>query len=445
MSLLTPGFETDARTVSVAQFDTALSDLTLRIGVVGLGFTGLPLAHGFADAGLEVVGVDLDARKVELLTDGISYLPDVTVADLADVHGKLHASTDCESLAGCEAIIICVPTPVTAQHGADLSAVWSATDAVAPYLQLGTLVVLQSTVPPGTTERMARRLAAASGLVPGTDFHVAVAPERVDPGNTDGWTVTNTAKLVGGLTPECTRRATLLFELICTTVCPVSTPAVAELSKVYENTFRMVNIALAFDLADLCRPLGIRPREVIDAAATKPFGFLPHYPGPGVGGECIPVDPNFLLEQAAAQGTSMPVLSVARDRIVNRPCETVDRCVEVLLDADIRVYGARIMVVGIAYKPGVPDLRNAPGVEILARLARLGAEVCYHDPLAPSVHIDGEDHYSVPWNDQTISRQDLVVLVTAHGPLLTDPRWDFAARVLDTKGELRPAANVQLL
>jgi UDP-N-acetyl-D-glucosamine dehydrogenase len=426
-------------------FDARVADRTLRVGIVGLGYTGLPLALGFATAGFGVVGVDLDTAKVAAVNRSESYLPDLTDIELQDVAEKLTAVTDPAALHDADAVVICVPTPVTPERTADLTFVDAAVASVLPYLRAGSLVVLQSTVPAGTTAGIARTIADRTGLLPGENLYLAMAPERVDPANTNGWTLLNTPKLVGGVGPESTRRAQLLFEQICRTVVPVSDPAVAELSKVYENTFRLVNIALSLELSDLCRSLGLPVREVVDAAATKPFGFLAHYPGPGVGGECIPVDPLFLSERARREGVALELVDTAHRRISERPRQVVARVADLLAARGVATAGAGVLVVGVSYKPGVADLRNAPAVDVIRGLRELGAEVSYVDPMVPELEVDGAAVRTAVWSRETLAAADCAVLITPHGRLAGDPAWAAARLVLDTRNELAPADNVEVL
>jgi UDP-N-acetyl-D-glucosamine dehydrogenase len=429
----------------VGHFDELVATRALTVGVVGLGYTGLPLAHGFAAAGFAVVGYDTDPERAAAVNRGESYLPDVPTADLSAVGDRLSAVTEPAALAAVDALVVCVPTPLTAERRPDLSHVVAAIDAATPHLRKGSLLVLQSTVPPGTTFDAARRAAAATGLRLGEDLHVAFAPERVDPANVHGWNLVNTPKLVGGLTAECTRRAGLLFEQVCATVVPVSSLEVAELAKVFENTFRLVNIALVVELADLCRELGASVREVIDAAATKPYAFLPHYPGPGVGGECIPVDPLFLRAAARRRVAELSLVDAAYRRVARRPQQVVNRVAELLAERGHELRSARVLLVGVSYKAGVADLRNAPAIEIARGLRKLDAEVSYYDPLVPSLVIDGRPVPRATWTPELLAQQDCVVLVTPHARVLADPAWSAAQLVLDTWNLLPEGGNVEVL
>lgn len=427
------------------QFDIQVGARLLTIGVVGLGYTGLPLAQEFAQAGFPVVGFDLDARRVASVNSGESYLPDITGDQLRRTSGNLKAVTDPASLGSAQAVIMCVPTPLTRGRKADLSYVDNAVECVLPVLRPNVLLVMQSTVPPGTTTAIARRITARTGLQAGRNIHVAMAPERLDPGNTRGWRLRNTPKLIGGVTLECRRRAVLLFEQICTDVVPVSSPEVAELAKIFENTFRMVNIGLSMELADLSRSLRIPVRDVIDAAATKPFGFMAHYPGPGVGGECIPVDPLFLLQVASHTGISLDLINAAAQRVARRPQQVVDRVGELLRQRRHGLRGARILLVGVSYKPGVADMRNAPSIEIVRRLRHAGARLSYCDPLVPSLAVDGEPVRAVPWSREQLADQDCTILITAHPGTAADPLWRIPKLVLDTRSELPALGNVEVL
>ncbi|TXS37340.1 nucleotide sugar dehydrogenase [Streptomyces sp. OR43] len=426
-------------------FDEKIERRTLRVGIVGLGYTGLPLGLGFAAAGLPVLGMDTDAERVDRVARGSSYLPDVSDSELASVASRLKATTESGELAGSDVLIVCVPTPVTGDQQANLDYVQAAMDSVAPLLRRGTLLILQSTVPPGTTAAAAAALARTTGLEPGTDFHVAMAPERVDPANTSGWSLSNTPKVVGGLTEECTRRAAALFGLVCETVVPVSRTEVAELSKVFENTFRLVNISLTLELSDLCRQLDIPVREVIDAASTKPYGFLAHYPGPGVGGECIPVDPLFLREAADRAGTGMKLVAAAFERVEQRPWQVVERLAELVEARGSALRGAKVLVVGVSYKSGVADLRNAPALDVIRGLRAAGAVVSYHDPLVPDLVVDGEPVTAADWAVVELAQLDAAVMVTPVPGLEQDLLWGIPPVVLDTHNKLAAASNVAVL
>ena len=299
-----------------------------RVGIIGLGYTGLPLALSFADAGGDVVGYDIDVAKIATLRAGGSYLAEIPHADVGASLDRFSPTEQPQALAGSDAIVVCVPTPLTEAGTPDLRYVDAALETIERLVRPGMLVVLQSTVPPGTTLAGAQRLAASSGLKLGEELFIAAAPERIDPGNQSGWTVTNTPRLIGGVTHECSRRAAALLESVCDDVVVVADTKTAEMSKVFENTFRLVNITLTYELAAACDRLGIATHDVIDAASTKPFGFLAHRPGPGIGGECIPVDPVFLVTLAEGWGIDLPLISAAHEHALRRPQRVVERLEE---------------------------------------------------------------------------------------------------------------------
>ncbi|GAA3783881.1 nucleotide sugar dehydrogenase [Streptomyces chiangmaiensis] len=352
-------------------------------------------------------------------------------AELGAEAQKLIPTTDPQTLASVDAIVICVPTPLTETGEPDLAAVFAATDAVGPRLRRGSVVVLQSTVPPGTTAGLAQRLHELSGLRAGVDFHLAHAPERIDPANKAGWTLANTPKLIGGLTPACAAAGAELFGLVTEQIVPVSSLEVAETAKVYENTFRMVNIALTYELADLCRELGISVNDVIDAAATKPYGFLAHRPGPGVGGECIAVDPMFLRYVAEGTGVSLPMITQAYQRIRSRPETVTERLADLLRDEGSDLAGSRVLVVGAAYKPGVGDTRNAPAIDLIRALRAGHAKVSYTDPMVSNLVVDDEVVPRVDWDRESVSTFDCLVLTTPHEQIMRRPLWYAAPMLLD--------------
>ncbi|MER3401494.1 MAG: hypothetical protein C4313_10325 [Thermoflexus sp.] len=395
-----------------------------RVGVIGLGYVGLPLALAFAEAGLEVVGVDVDAGKVQRLAAGESPLRDVPPEALraALAAGRFRLTTDYEALRAADAMFICVPTPYDAMRAPDLSYVRAAAEGIARVLRRGHLVILQSTTYPGTTEEVVRPiLEAGSGLRAGEDFDLAFSPERIDPGNRT-WTVRNTPKVVGGIHPRSTERAAALLARLGAPVHPVSSPRVAEMSKLLENIFRSVNIALVNELALLCERMGIDIWEVIEAAKTKPFGFMAFYPGPGVGGHCIPVDPYYLSWKARAYDFYTKFIELAAEVNQAMPFHVVGK-VEEALDryAGRGLRGARVLVLGVAYKREVEDARNSPAERILELLLRRGAETAYHDPYVPRFRVGGNPFYpevrelaSVPLTEERLRWADAVVIVTGH-------------------------------
>jgi len=382
----------------------------MKIGIVGLGYVGLPLAVSFAEAGQEVVGLDADPRKIAALGEGRSYIEDIPDATLAPLTERLRATEDAAELGACEAVVICVPTPLTGSREPDLTFLTEAAATLAEVLSPGQLVVLESTTYPGTTRERLAPILERSGLTAGSDFHLAFSPERIDPGRTD-YTVRTTPKLVGGLTAACAERAQELYGLVCDEVVVLSTPEAAELAKLLENIFRSVNIALVNELAQLCDRLGIDIWEVIEAAATKPFGFMRFDPGPGMGGHCLPVDPFYLAFKAREHDFYPEFIELAGKINRAQPAYCVDRIARALNEAEMPVKGSKILLLGISYKAGVGDIRESPALEIVGLLRDLGADVSYHDPFAEE--LPEFDLRSVDL-EEGLGAADLVAIVTAH-------------------------------
>jgi len=405
----------------------------MKIAIVGLGYVGLPLAVAFAEAGHEVVGLDTDQRKVEGLNAGKSHVEDIADAALAPLGERLRATANQAELASCEAIVICVPTPLTSSREPDLTYLLDSATALSQILQPGQLVVLESTTYPGTTRERLLPLLEESGLAAGTDFHLAFSPERIDPGRTD-YTVRTTPKLVGGLTAACTERARELYELICEEVIPLSGPEAAELSKLLENIFRSVNIALVNELAQLCDRLGIDVWEVVEAAATKPFGFMRFDPGPGMGGHCLPVDPFYLAFKAREHDFYPEFIELAGKVNQTQPGFCAQRIERALNDASKPVKGSKILLLGVGYKAGVGDVRESPALKIARRLKGLGGDVSYHDPHVPS--LPELDLTSVDL-DQGLATADVAAIVTAHPQLDYEEVVSSAALVVDFRGVTR--------
>jgi UDP-N-acetyl-D-glucosamine dehydrogenase len=405
----------------------------MQIGIIGLGYVGLPLAVAFAEAGHEVVGVDLDPAKVEALNGGRSYVEDIADEALAPLAERLRASGSYAELAACEAVIVCVPTPLTDSREPDLSYLADSAAELAEILSAGQLVVLESTTYPGTTRERLLPILERSGLAAGTDFHLAFSPERIDPGNTE-FTVRTTPKLVGGITPACAERARALYELVCDEVVVLSSPEAAELAKLLENIFRSVNIALVNELSQLCDRLGIDVWEVIDAAATKPFGFMPFEPGPGMGGHCLPVDPFYLAFRARQLDFYPEFIELAGKVNQTQPAFCVERIERALNQAGKPVNGSRILILGVAYKGGVGDVRESPALKIIGRLQDLGGDVSFHDPFVPELPGHGLRSLEL---GAGLASADLVAIVTAH------PGIDYAGvvaratQVLDFRGVTR--------
>jgi len=401
--------------MDAARLTERLRARTARLSIIGQGYVGLPLAVEFARAGFTVSGVDTDLDRVGTLNAGRSCTPDVSDADVARVlaDGRYAATADLAVLEQSDVVVICVPTPLGKSKDPDISIVVRAAEAVAVRFRPGQLVVLESTTYPGTTDDLLRPLFAAQGARVGEDVFLAFSPERIDPGNAH-FTVRTIPKVVGGVTPQCTALAALLYRQIIERVLEVSSPKVAELAKLYENVFRNVNIALANEFAVMCRRLGVSAREVIDAAATKPFGFLPFYPGPGIGGHCIAIDPVYLSWTMRLNGYEARFIRLADEINAAMPAYVVELVIEALNRQRRCLNGARLLVLGVAYKRGVADTRESPALEILARLQAQGAEVSYADPRVPAVTVAGRTLKAVEVTDEAVAAADAVVIVTDH-------------------------------
>jgi UDP-N-acetyl-D-glucosamine dehydrogenase len=413
----------------------------MAVGVIGMGYVGLPLAVAFAAEGRDVVAVDIDRRKVDALRAGRSYVEDVSDDVLAAAAARIEATTRFAALARCEAILICVPTPLTANREPDLGPLVGASRALADVLQAGQLVVLESTTYPGTTRERVAPILAESGLVAGEDFNLAFSPERVDPGRTD-FTLRATPKVVGGLTEACGDRAAALYGEVCDTIVRVSTPEAAELTKLLENIFRSVNIALVNELAMLCDRMGIDIWEVVDAASTKPYGFMRFEPGPGMGGHCLPVDPFYLSWRAREFDMAAEFIELAGKVNQQMPYHCVAKVERLLNGASKPVRGSRIAVLGVAYKPGVGDVRESPGLKIVTLLAALGAELRYHDPFVPE--LPEHDLRSQPLDD-ALAGVDLALIVTAHPGIDHDAAVAQAPLALDLRGVTRRSGGHAIL
>jgi UDP-N-acetyl-D-glucosamine dehydrogenase len=405
----------------------------MKIGIVGLGYVGLPLAVAFAEAGHHVVGLDLDARKVEAIAAAESYIEDISSERLAAVADRLSATTRYAELSQAEAVIVAVPTPLTENREPDLGALVGSAMSLAAVLQRGQLVVLESTTYPGTTRERFVPLLEESGLSAGRDFHVAFSPERVDPGRTD-FTLRNTPKVVGGLTEDCRERALGLYREVCDALVPVSTLEAAELTKLLENIFRTVNIALVNELAMLCDRMGIDIWEVVDAASTKPYGFMRFEPGPGMGGHCLPVDPFYLAWRAREFDSPTEFIELAGEVNQRMPYFCVEKVTQALNDRSLAVRGARIAILGVSYKAGVGDMRESPALKILTLLRDRGADLVYHDPHVPEVPEFGLA--SRPLED-ALEGADCAVIVTAHPSLDLDRVVATAPAVVDFRGATR--------
>lgn len=414
--------------------------MAATVGIIGLGYVGLPLAVAFAQEGCEVIGVDVDSRKIEAIAAGDSYIEDVPSELLAKLADRIHATTRYARLAKANAVLICVPTPLSPNREPDLGPLIEATRALAEVLQADQLVVLESTTYPGTTRERVAPLLEESGLAAGRDFSLAFSPERVDPGRTD-YTLRTTPKVIGGLTESCAERAEALYGVVCDTLVRVSSPEAAELAKLLENIFRSVNIALVNELAMLTDRMGIDVWEVVEAAATKPYGFMRFEPGPGMGGHCLPVDPFYLSWRAREFDIATEFIELAGKVNQQMPYHCVAKVQRALNEAGRSVKGSRVTVLGVSYKPGVGDLRESPALKIIGLLRELGADLSYHDAHVPVLAELGLRSGSL---EQAVADSDLVLIVTAHPGVDYDLVAKRARLVVDLRGVTRSsaAANV---
>jgi UDP-N-acetyl-D-glucosamine dehydrogenase len=402
-----------------------VNDRDQLVAVIGLGYVGLPLAVGLAEVGRDVIGLDIDPDRIARLKRGLSHIPDVpgeTIDRLVKA-GRIRATTDPDTLRAPDAIFICVPTPFDANRAPDLAFIRSAAQSIQPRLRAGHLIVLESTTYPGTTEEVLQPMLETTGLRAGIDFDLAFVPERIDPGQVEskGWTIRNTPKVVGGLTPQGAERTAALLATMGAPVHIVSSPRAAELSKLLENTFRSVNIALVNELALLCERMNIDVWEVIGAAATKPYGFMPFRPGPGVGGHCIPVDPLYLSWKAREFDFRTSFIDLAAQVSDAMPYHVIDLIVRGLSRQGRALDGARVLLLGVAFKRDIDDARNSPAERIIEQLIERGATVQYHDPHVPQFFIGGnvfhrqrEKLESVPLTDEALASADCVAIVTGH-------------------------------
>lgn len=411
---------------------------TAKIGIIGLGYVGLPLGVTFAKNGFRVFGIDIDRNRVEKLKKGESYILDVPQSDIAAVKksGGFKVTTDFSVISKLDAVIICVPTPLYKTREPDVSYIVSAVRNIKKHMKRGQIIVLESTTYPGTTEEVMLPVLEEGGMKEGRDFYLAFSPERVDPGNPK-YDTKNTPKIIGGISKHSTELAKLLYEQAIDTIVAVSSAKVAEMVKLLENTFRIVNIGMVNELMLMCDRLGINVWEVIEAAKTKPYGFMPFYPGPGVGGHCIPVDPIYLSWKARMHGFEARFIDLASQVNSEMPHYVVAKVAEGLNERRLALNGAKVLVLGVAYKKDVKDLRESPALEIIELLDRKGAKVSYHDPLLPYLKINDIDLTSIRLNKDTLKAADIVLIVTDH----TDVDYDLvvknAKQVVDTRNILR--------
>jgi UDP-N-acetyl-D-glucosamine dehydrogenase len=413
----------------------------MKIGVIGLGYVGLPLAVGFAKEGHSVVGVDTDPRKIDAIAERRSYIEDVPDEDLQEIGDRLRATSRYADLASCDTVIIAVPTPLTRNREPDLGHLVSSGTEISRVLQQGQLVVLESTTYPGTTRERLVPLLEESGLAAGRDFNVAFSPERIDPGRTD-YTLRTTPKVVGGLTDACLQRAVALYEEVCDEVVPVTTPEAAELTKLLENVFRSVNIALVNELAMLCDRMGIDIWEVVEAAATKPYGFMSFRPGPGMGGHCLPVDPFYLSWKAREYETQTEFIELAGEVNQAMPYFCEEKIARALNEHEKPVKGSRVVILGVSYKAGVGDLRESPAIKIMRILRARGADLAYNDPYVPELPDFGLQCEPL---ESLLEEADCAVIVTAHPDLDVERVVDSVPLVVDFRGVTRGIESPNLL
>jgi UDP-N-acetyl-D-glucosamine dehydrogenase len=415
-----------------------IGDRTAVVGIVGLGYVGLPLAMEFARAGFRVVGYDVSTRVVDLLNGGASHIQDVPSAEVAEFvrAGRFAATVDDSRLRECDAISIAVPTPLSKTRDPDMAYVLAAAATVQRNAHSGLVVVLESTTYPGTTREIMQPPIEELGLTIGEDFFLAFSPERVDPGN-EKYTTKNTPKVVGGITPACVEIAKALYESCIDVVVPVSSPEAAELVKLLENTFRSVNIGLVNEMAIVCDKLGVDVWEVIDAAATKPFGFMKFTPGPGIGGHCIPLDPHYLAWKMRTLNYRTRFINLASDINSRMPFYVVEKVARALNDDRRSVNGSRVLVLGVAYKKNINDMRESPALDVMRLLEEQGAEVSYSDPFVPSFSEDGHTRESVELTDDALAAADAVVIVTDHAGVDYQRVVDRSALVVDTRNATR--------
>lgn len=428
--------------MSKTQLLSRIEDRSARVGIIGLGYVGLPLATVFAEAGFSVTGFDVDAYKVDLLTEGRSYIGDVSseLVSKLTAKGLLEATTEFSRLSEVDIISICVPTPLGKTGDPDVSFISQATKVVRRRLRAGQLIVLESTTYPGTTREIILPSLEKSGLNVGEDFFLAFSPERVDPGRED-WTTVNTPKVIGGITPACLDVATAMYRSAIETVVPVSSPEAAEMAKLLENTFRAVNIGLANEVLLMCEKLGLDAWEVIDAAATKPFGFMKFTPGPGLGGHCIPIDPFYLSWKLRTLNYNARFIELAGEINTSMPEYWVQKVQDGLNTAGKALNGSSVLILGMAYKKDVNDVRESPAIDILLGLEQKGAKVSYHDPHVPALSHEGINLSSVDDLESAIADADAVVIATDHSDYEPDVIRNLSSLIVDTRHMLTPGPS----
>jgi UDP-N-acetyl-D-glucosamine dehydrogenase len=422
---------------TVQKFLDKVHTKEIKIAVIGLGYVGLPLAVAFAESGLKIVGIDLDYSKVDQINRGHSYVEDIEsslVAQLVET-GKLSATHRFKAIATVDAIIVCVPTPLTKGKTPDMSSIIGAMEQISQFLQPGQLVVLESTTYPGTTEELILPELSKDGYKVGEDFYLAFSPERIDPGRKD-YTMGTTPKVLGGITPQCLEVAKALYSKVIEHVVPVSSTRAAEMVKLLENTYRAVNIGLINEIAIICDKLKLDVWEVIDAASTKPYGFTPFYPGPGLGGHCIPIDPQYLAWKLHTLNYHFRFIEVAEAINFSMPQYVVTKVTNVLNEVKKSVNGSKILILGVAYKANIGDLRESPALDVIELLVEKGAEISYNDPYVPHFKLVDQEFTSVSW-ENNLSDFDCVVIITNHSLYDWERIAQESAIVIDTRNALK--------
>ncbi len=416
-----------------------INNKSALVGVIGLGYVGLPLAVEIAKAGYRTIGYDVQSQKVEMVNEARNYIDDIDPIDLENVvkNGRLRASSNFESISSLDCVIMCVPTPLDEYFQPDISYIIRAAQEISKYIHKDMLVILESTTYPGTTEDVVKPILERSGLKCGEDFYLAFSPERIDPGNKT-YKTHNTPKVVGGVTPKCTKTAALLYKNVLNAeIFEVSSPKVAEMEKIHENTFRNVNIALANEMAIICDKMGIDVWEVIEAAKTKPYGFMPFYPGAGVGGHCIAVDPFYLTWKTREFGYHTKLIETAGEINNSMPDFVLDRTMKILNRFGIALNGSKVFVLGAAYKPDIDDVRESPALKVIDLLVKNGADLNYNDPYVQRFKYKGHEYHSVSLSAEILKESDLVMITTAH----SDYDYDFIQRyskyIFDTKNAMK--------
>ena len=422
----------------LANLRQRITDRQARIGIIGVGYVGLPLAIVFAEAGFRVTGFDLSAERAATINSGVSYIDDIsseTVAHYVNA-GLLDATANMSRLHEMDAISVCVPTPLSKTRDPDMSAVLTSAENIAQYLRAGQLIVLESTTYPGTTREIFLPRIQERGFTVGKDVFLAFSPERVDPGRTD-WTTKNTPKVMGGITPDCLEAGKALYGSTMSTIVPVSSPEAAEMAKLLENTFRAVNIGLVNEVLLMCDRLGLNAWEVIEAAATKPFGFMKFTPGPGLGGHCIPIDPLYLSWKLKSLDYTARFIELASEVNTSMPRYWVQKVADALNEQSKAVRGSKILVLGVAYKKDVSDVRESPALDIIHLLREKGAHVAFHDPHVESIRLDGDRIYGVKDLDAALATHDCVIVATDHSSYDWQAIKKGSRLIIDTRNAIR--------